>query len=253
MKNERGQVAIFVIVALVIVGAIVAVWIFPGISNIVAPQEVSPEGYLEDCLAPEVKGAVDLLSKQGGSQNPPASILYDGNKVEYLCYASGYYNTCVVQQPLLISHFGKELSRILTPKAEQCARNLIAEYDRKGYSVSSSKASVDVSVVSDGVKVEFSAPMTVTRGEVSRTFDKFDITSKSELYEILSIATSIIDYETTYGDSETTSYLRYYPNLKIEKIKLEDGIKIYRLSDVVSNEMFQFATRSLAWPPGYGL
>src|SRR3989338_4736686 len=76
---------------------------------------------------------------------------------------------------------------------------------------------------------------------------------KSRIYEILSLATSIIDFESTYGDSETTLYMRYYPNIKIEKVKLSDGSKIYSISDVVSKDRFVFASRSLAWPAGYGL
>ena len=95
--------------------------------------------------------------------------------------------------------------------------------------------------------------MTITSAETTRTFDKFDASIDSKIYDLLSIATSIIDYESTLGDSETTTYLSYYPDLRIDKIKLEDGVKIYKLTNVVTNEMFQFATRSLVWPPGYGL
>jgi hypothetical protein len=47
--------------------------------------------------------------------------------------------------------------------------------------------------------------------------------------------------------------MQYYPDLKIEKTKLSDGTTIYILSNVVSKDRFTFASRSLAWPPGYGL
>ena len=36
-----------------------------------------------------------------------------------------------------------------------------------------------------------------------------------------------------------------------EKIKLDDGTKIYEVSDVTTHETFTFASRSLVWPPGY--
>lgn len=251
--DRKGQIAIFVIVALAIVGVILVVFAYPQIRNIVAPQELSPEKYLGDCLEPEVRGAVELLAKQGGDEIPIGAAEYLDTKIKYLCYVSGYYQTCVIQQPLLITHFAEELSRMTNSEAEQCARNLITEYERRGFSVSSSEITSDVSVVSGNIQIMLSMPMTITKEDTSRTFDKFDVLINSEIYNLLSIATSIVDYETTYGDSETTNYLNYYPNLKIEKIKLEDGVKIYKLTNVVTEEVFQFATRSLVWPPGYGL
>ena len=253
MMHKRGQISIFVIIALVIVGIIIVFMVYPNIRTLVAPQEISPERYLSDCMQPEVKGVVETLSAQGGYQNPEGYINYLGTNVKYLCYVSGYYKTCLVQQPLLISHFEIELSKILTPKAEACARSMITEYQNRGFSVSYSDIKSNISLSSGKVEITFIAPITITKDETTRTFEEFDAGVNSEIYDLLSIATSIIDFEATYGDSETTLYLRYYPDLKIEKIKLEDGIKIYKLTNSISGEMFQFATRSLVWPPGYGL
>ena len=76
---------------------------------------------------------------------------------------------------------------------------------------------------------------------------------KSEMYDLLFIATNIVEHESQVGGSATELYLQYYPDLKIEKIKLTDGTTIYQLSNVVTGEQFSFASRSLAWPAGYGL
>lgn len=251
--DKKGQIAIFVIVALVVVGVIVVIFAYPQISNLVAPREIAPGQYLKDCLQPEVKVAIDLLAKQGGTQNPSSAINYLDNKVSYLCYSSGYYKPCIVQQPLLITNFASEVSGILAPKAERCMKNLITEYERRGYSVSSSTIKSSISLAPGNVRIEYSAPMTVTIEQTTKTFDKFDVGVESSIYDLLAVATSLLDFEATYGDSETTLYMRSYPNLKIDKIRLEDGVKVYKLTDVVTNDMFQFATRSLVWPPGYGL
>jgi len=251
--EKRGQIAIFVIVALVIVGAILVIFAYPNVLNILAPKEISPEQYLRDCVQPDVEKAVELLAKQGGEQNPVGYIPYLDTKVKYLCYVSGYYKPCLVMQPLLITTFENELSGILTPKANACARSLITEYEKRGFTVSAQQITSNISLGPGKVSILFNAPMTITNEETTRTFEKFDASIDSGIYELLSIATSIIDYESTYGDSETTLYLDYYPNLKINKIKLEDGVKIYKLTNVVTGEMFQFATRSLVWPAGLGL
>ena len=251
--EKRGQIAIFVIVALVIVGVILVIFAYPKLISIIAPKELSPEQYLRDCVQPDVNVAIKLLAKQGGEQNPEGYINYLDTKVKYLCYVSGYYKPCLVMQPFLITTFEGEISKILTPKANACAKSLIAEYESRGYSVSASELTSSISLGPGKVKIVFNAPMTITSEETTRTFDKFDASVDSGVYDLLSIAISIIDYESTYGDSETTAYTSYYPDLRINKIKLEDGVKIYKLTNIVTNEMFQFATRSLVWPPGYGL
>ncbi len=251
--EKRGQVAIFVIVALVIVGIVLVMFIYPEINPFAGPRELSPNQYLSDCIEPEFRNALEMLSRQGGYESPPAYINYMGDKIAYLCYASGYYQTCVVQQPILMTHFSNELARILTPKADTCMRNLIVEYERRGYSVSYSEISSSVTLSPDIARIDFSAPITTTRDGVSKDFEGFDVTIETGIYDLLAISTSVIDYEATFGDSETRLYTQYYPNLKLEKLKMEDGIKIYKLTDVVTEESFAFATRSLVWPPGYGL
>ncbi len=251
--EKRGQVAIFVIVALVIVGAVLVMFMYPEINPFAGPRELSPDRYLSDCIEPEFNNALDVLSRQGGYENPPAYINYIGDKIAYLCYSSGYYKPCVVQQPVLMSHFSNELSRILTPKADTCMRNLIVEYEKRGYSVQYSDISSEVILAPGRAKIEFDSPMTTTLDDVTKEFERFDVDIESGIYDLLGIATSIIDYEATFGDSETRLYTQYYPNLKIEKLKMEHGIKIYKLTDVLTEESFAFATRSLVWPPGYGL
>ena len=258
--NKRGQIAIFVIVAIVIVGAIIVLFAYPKISSVGTSSETSPEQYLRECIQQDVKNSIKLLAEQGGEQNPTGYINYLDTKIKYLCYISGNFRPCLIQQPMLITNFEKELSTMLTSKLDSCAKRLITEYEARGYSVSSSEISSEVSLGSGKVSLKFNAPMTITREETSRKFDNFEVNIDSKIYDLLSIATSIMDYESTYGDSEITNYFVYYPDLKIEKIKVIDsekttngaGVKIYKLTNIVTNEMFQFATRSLVWPGGYG-
>jgi hypothetical protein len=56
--------------------------------------------------------------------------------------------------------------------------------------------------------------------------------------------------EARYGNSETTIYMDYYHNLKVEKSEQTDGSTVYRLTDRKDGSVFQFASRSIAWPPG---
>lgn len=249
--NEKGQVAIFVIIALVIVSVIIVFLLYPrlGLSTTTA---TSPEGFLRGCLEPEIMPVVETLSKQGGYMNPEGFVLYNDVKVKYLCYTSQNYETCVVQQPNIKGQFEKELYSQIDSKIRQCYQSLIEDYESKGYSVSLGNINTKAEIVPGSIKISIINPITVSK-ETSQTFGGFEVNIQSRMYELLMTSTSIIDFESTYGDSETTEYMRYYPNLRIDKQKFDDGTTVYRLTDVVSKDSFTFASRSLVWPPGYGL
>src|SRR3989344_5822139 len=249
--NKRGQVAIFVIIAIVIVAVILVIFLRPRL-GFTTTQGFSPEKYLGDCIEPNLRDNINKIASQGGYYNPEGFVVYNSTKVKYLCYTSQYYKTCMVQQPKLREHFEGEIDSLIKPKVEQCAMNLKAEYERQGYAVSLSQAEESISIVPGNIRINVIAPITITK-ESSENFRSFKVNIKSEMYDLIMTSVSIIDYESTYGDSETTLYMQYYPDLKIEKTKLSDGTTIYVLTNVISKESFTFASRSLAWPPGYGI
>ena len=251
MKN-RGQVAIFIIIAILIaVVGFLIYFFFPEIQTIIGGQ-VAPNTFMRTCLTDEIENGIALLSKQGGSANPEGSVLYEGNNVKYLCYTAQYHQLCMVQQPRLVRHFEDELSEIIDRKAEECVSELKRDYQSRGYSVSGEGVDVSISIVLDKLIVNVNAPLSATKGELTQSFTAFNIEMRSKIYSLLMTATSIIDFESTYGDSETLTYMDYYPDLIMHKTTLGDGTTVYSVGDATTEEEFTFASRSLAWPGGYG-
>lgn len=253
MRNEKGQVAIFVIVALVIVAIILILLFYSKIPLIQPSAEVSPNAFLKSCVEPELKTQVKELADKGGYKNPEGNLTYDGEAIKYLCYTAEYYKTCVVQQPLIKENFEKELNAIMKNKMNECVESLKREYEKRGYDVILSKSNAKVSFNPGNILVSVVSPLVVKKGESSKSFSGFDVEIENQMYDLLMLSVSIVDYEAAYGDSETTLYMQYYPDLKIEKTRLSEGSKVYRLTNVVTNESFRFASRSLVWPQGYGL
>lgn len=250
--KKKGQIAIFVIIGIVLIGVVAIFFVLPqtGIIEQFGRGTFSPRTYLKDCVASDVDSAMETLKKQGGSLNPESYFLYEDKKIEYLCYTSEEYKPCVVQQPLLVNHVEKEIKNFIEPKAQTCFDDLKGEYEKRGYSVSASDDGINVKLVPGRMNVEFLTQMTLTR-EGTQAFDKFSVSFPTELYDLLMISTSIVQFESTLGDSEPLLYSQYYPDLKIEKIKRERD-KVYKVSNVVSGEEFVFGVRSLVWPAGYG-
>jgi hypothetical protein len=248
--GKKGQVTVFIIVALVIVGILLVIFLYPRFSPTVTPQAFSPNSYLQSCLEPQLRPVIATLAQHGGYLTPEGTVKYKDINVKYLCYSSEYYQTCVNQQPLIKENFENNLAGFVNDQVSSCVSDLKAEYERQQYTVTLGKINSTVSIVPENIRITISAPMTVTK-ESSQTFDHFDVNVKSEMYDLLMTAQSIIEFESTYGNAETTLYLQYYPDLRILKDQLSDGTRVYTLSNVVSNETFIFASRSVAWPPGY--
>ena len=249
MLEKKGQLAVFVILAVVILVVILVFLLFPKILPTGAGV-FSPIPYLQACVEPHLQSALDVLTKRGGYSNPEGFLEYKGEKIKYLCYTSEYYKTCTVQEPFIKERVEQELSLIMRDKVEVCVEQLKEEYEKRGYSVVAGKGAVQALFAPQKIVLLAKTPMTITK-ESTETFQDFSLEFKSELYDLLLTATSIISFETTYGDSETTLYMQYYPDLKIEKIKLSDGSKVYTLTNVITKDSFRFASRSLSWPPGY--
>ncbi|MFH1802661.1 MAG: hypothetical protein ABH864_04380 [archaeon] len=254
IKN-RGQTTVYIILALVIVVlAVVLYFFYPKIGSILGGDS-EPDDYMRTCLQPALEEGMDLVSRQGGYIDPEGYVMYQGNNVKYLCYTSHYYLPCYVQQPLLVPHVEKELSEYLEGKARDCAREIRDYYEERGYEVTGGNtATVDVDIAPDRVGVTVDSPMTFTK-ETTQDFKVFRFGKASKMYSLLMTAVSIIDFESTYGDAEVTIYMQYYPDLQIRKVKayLGDGGTIYTIKNVKTLEEFTFASRSLAWPGGYGL
>jgi hypothetical protein len=250
--NKKGQVAIFVIIAIIIIGVLVLVFLFPNVRETVTGEEFSPNSYLKGCVEPSVRDGVALLSRQGGYREPEGFILHEGVKVKYLCYNTNYYDTCFVQQSNIQGHFESELREIVTPVAEQCARNLKAEYEKRGYSVSSGAISSEIEIIPGRIRIDFSAPMTITK-QNTQTFEGFDVEIESEMFSLLSVSHLIIASEAALGDSATDKYTDNNPDLRILKLDTDDGSTVYKVGNVNTNEEFVFASRSLAWPAGFGI
>lgn len=251
--NKRGQVTIFVVIAVVIVIGIIVFFSISQRTGFSLRGEIVPNEFLSDRVGDVVESEIEILSMQGGYSEPEGYILYEGNKVKYLCYSAKYYLPCIVQQPMIKQHFENELQEKIRDEVESGVNELIIEYERRGFEVSQPEIiSSDVKVVPGKIRIDVEADMSVVKDDVSQRFEGFNVEINSKMYDLLMLATSIIDYESTYGDAETSLYMLYYPNLDIQKDKLGDGSTIYTLRDVTTGEHFTFASRGLAWPGGYG-
>lgn len=251
MKNKRGQVTLFIIIGILIVLIGLIIYFFlPDGNTDIKPDTENPEAYLQQCMQEELETKIRNITLQGGSLEPEHYIMYKGDKIEYLCYTQEYYKTCVVQRPLIKKHIEEEILDAVDEKAEACFNELVSSFESRGYEVNARRGDKGVHIMPGKTILELNNTLTLTK-EDSRDYERFDISLDNKLYEMIFIARSIIDWETSYGDAETTIYMNYYRDIKVEKKKQSDGSTIYILTDRDKGTKFQFASRSIPWPPGY--
>lgn len=251
-SGKKGQVTIFIIISVVVVALGVLIYMFyPQIKTTLGLTPTNPSDYMQTCIEEEIANTVEKLSLQGGSLTPEHYIIYDNEKVEYLCYTREYYKTCVMQQPMLKQHIESEIESEIREEVTDCFDSLKESYENKGYSVNLKKGEISVELLPKRIVSTFGYSLTLTKDD-TEMYDSFRVVLNNNLYELVSIANSILNWEAHYGDAEVTIYMDYYHDLKVEKKKQSEGSTVYILTDRNNENKFQFASRSVAWPPGYG-
>jgi len=252
IKN-KGQVTIFIIIAILIVGlAVLIYFVIPKAETTAVFDEKNPYAFIQACLEDKIKDTVEIISLQGGSIAPEHYFTYNNTNIEYLCYTSEYYITCSIQRPFLIEHIESEIENEIKEDVISCFNALEESYKEKNYNVEMEQLGrTTVELLPKRVVTSFNYVLTVSKAQTDR-YDSFSVILNNNLYELVSISNDMIDWEATHGDFDTLYYMTLFSNIKIEKYKQLDGTTIYILINRDTGNKFQFASRSVAWPPGYG-
>ena len=250
MEKKRGQVTIFIIVAILVVAVVALLFAFPKLRTAVGIEKLeSPENFIQTCLEDAIKEDVELISLQGGSLEPEHSYLYQDNKLQYLCYSNEYYKPCMVQVPFLRNHIEDEIKKSIEEDVNFCFNSLEQTYDDKGYTTNLKKGEIIVELLPQKIITTINSEFTFSKADDTQRRETFRIILNNNLYELTAIAQNILEWETLYGGADPDGYMNTYSNLKVEKYPQTDETTIYILTDKNTEEKFQFASRSLAFAP----
>ena len=246
---KRGQITIFVILGIVLVVIVVLLFtlrreILP--KNILPTQTVSLQDHVEDCIRESGNNAINLVSKQGGEINPGFYQMFQGNKVEYLCYTSNNLSSCFVRQPFLQEHIENEINNYVTNNIKQCIDlNL---WKDNGYSVSAGNMDVRTTIGRYDTIIILEYPVTITKGDVTEAKSRFSYTSRVPLGRLIEVSDDIVNSETVSGVFYPVPYMLRNKG-EVEIIRFWQGdSKIYRLNLKNGNYIFQFAVRGSVIP-----
>ncbi|MBU4308509.1 MAG: hypothetical protein KJ566_01820 [Nanoarchaeota archaeon] len=249
MKTKRGQVTIFIIIAVVVVAFIaLAYMVYPKIKSNFQTETKNPQAFISECVEDELNEYVDLISKQGGSLDPKLYLPYAGYNTSYLCHTPENYLSCAPKKPFLQKDIEDELTRTITPQVEACFNSLQLNYEGKGYDVQMVPGKIKIKLLPKKIIGTFDYKVTLTK-DGTETYNLFNIMLDNNLYELIKISDIIVEWAIVYGKIDPISIMAAYSYIDVKREYPTWGDVIYILKDKEVGGEFRVLTRSFAYPP----
>ena len=204
MDNKRGQVTVFIIIAIVLVGAIVGFFMFRGsfISDKI-PGSIEPiyTSFLS-CLEEDALIGIDILESQAGyislpdfesgSTYMPFSSQLDflGNPIPYWYYVSG--NNIQKEQVPSMGDMEDQLEDFVEAKITGC---IFEKYYEQGFEISQGEPKAKINILDNEVQVYLDMDLSINKEEDSALIRSHKVIVKSKLGVLYDSAKKIYDYE----------------------------------------------------------
>jgi len=249
--DKRGQVAIYVIIAIAIVGIVVA---FLFLRERFAPSlsvEIDLKSGIEKCVSDSVNEGLEIMLPQGGFIEPKNFRVFNKTKISYLCYVDGNFKPCINQHPVLTREVSEEVKSYIMPRIENCIETLTKELEKRGNKIEGGDMGIRVNLVKGKVVVEIDKKIVVEKLESKKVYDGFKIEVMHPVYEMLMVAEDIVNSEIEYCSFEYTGYMLMHPEIDIRLYVTSYSEKIYTLKDNISGKTMKFAIRGCVIPAGF--
>ena len=243
MKSKRGQVTVFIIVAILIIAIIVLFFIFrskilpEGSTEI---QEQKMQAYIENCISIGLVDGARLVGLQGGYLEAPENAV----KLDISNVAYGYY---------LGSNTLNSKSRIENEIASYMELTLpfcLDEEDFPEYTVAlGGEVESKTTINKDSISTITKFPIGISKGDSSVLLNpKYELEVPINLGDIYETAEKIINKEIENPNFVSLTYLSEL-NYAITIISYNEKIVIYSISDENLDNpeyeyIFRFASRT---------
>jgi len=251
-RGNKGQITIFIIIAILVVAMVALVFLFINRSNNKTPSEssagTSPSNYLSTCVEEKLYEDLQTLSLQGGYFENPLSISFkfgdeEYRNISYLCYEENVGVPCVVQQPSIINHLEKELEISLDETTENCFNRFLQSLENEGYVSNGTYSKMGVDIKESKVVININSKLIYSKGEQSYSVDGIVFEYPTEIYGIGKVVQRILSDETKRNSFDRIDYMDKHPKYNINLYKIYDLNKIYIVENEDSDEEFRFAVR----------
>jgi hypothetical protein len=243
MKN-RGQVTIFIILAILIVALVALFFIF---KDKIIPGPLNSDfskihNTLLSCLEEDLQTGVYLLESQGGyiylpdfeagsSYMPFSSQLnFLGNYVPYWYYVSG--NGIPEEQVPSKTEMEKDLEKFMEEKVKYCVFN---NYYEEGYEINIGEPVADILIEDEKVFLNLKMNFDMAKDEESASVENHKVIFESELGNLYNSALEVYEEEqkTLFLENYSIDVLRMYA--PVDGVELTCSPKVWEANSVFND------------------
>ena len=202
-QARKGQLTIFVIVAIFIVAGVFLFFAFRGNLQPQIPANLEPVyNTFKTCLQDDALSGIDILESQGGyielpdfetgSAYSPFSSQLDflGNPIPYWHYVSG--NNIQKEQVPTKSEMENQLENYINDKIKNCRFD---SYYGDGFYIFLENPKANVNIQNGRVLVSLNAGLTISKGDENFFAKNHEVSINSELGALFESSNKIYDYE----------------------------------------------------------
>lgn len=228
-NSKKGQVTLFIIIAILIVISVILFLIFKDnrISSNVPKEFELVYNYYSSCYDDATKHAVLIMGQQAGYIEPPeftsgssympfsSQLDFIGAPVPYWYYISG--NGVVKEQVPTISEMERQLADFIEERMKQCD---FTHFDDEGYIITIEEPRVDVEINDNNIDLDVKQKLNIKRGDNSYSANKHKFRIDSNLGSFYETAKKIYEYEVeeNFLEDYSVDVLRLYAPVDGTKI-----------------------------------
>jgi len=168
--EKRGQVTIFIIIAVLVVGAVALFFTLRGgveKEEVYAPEVAPIQNYVQECLEETTLDSIYFNSLQGGYFSAPRNSM----DVSFVSVPVYFYNN--VSRIPLKEVLENELSKTIEDGILFCLD--FESFEEQGYNVlTSGEPKVNVKMLEERVDVKMNYLVTLSKGDFSKQFKSFE-------------------------------------------------------------------------------
>jgi hypothetical protein len=257
--QKRGQLTLFIILGIVIVtGVLTYVFVFSeyAIFNPFGKEISDPEAYMEDCLIGEIEETINSFVENNfySSEVEENYFRYNNDgvseKIPYLCKVGDFYRPCINQEPNLQGKMREEIIQEIQPRVDICWGKLVSNFQRRGYTVQEDMGGIELISLEEGIRIRNPSSMVASSGGESESYSNFEMLVNTKLFKLATLATQIVNMESTLCEFDQTTWMLNFPDILIERFRGGDQTKVYTLRDRLTGEEIKFAIRTCILPAG---
>jgi len=241
MVNKRGQVTIFIIVAIIIVALFAGYFIFRdkiSVSKIPASMEPVYTSFLS-CLEEDTLVGIDILESQAGYISLPdfepgsaympfsSQLNFLGNPIPYWYYVSG--NNIQKEQVPSKRDMERELEDFIDTKVRNC---IFDNYYEEGYEIYQGEPETKIDISENNIKVNLDMDLTLTKGDDSVLVKNHELTVESKLGALYDSALKIYEkeQEDLFLENYAVDVLRLYA--PVDGVELTCSPQVWNADEV---------------------